>query len=80
MKTRTHPFEIGEYQGFVLFDYFYAHSAEELGANPTAEELEEIAHEYAFTLDEIPVGYNNLLLRACDQYILVDAGIRRPVG
>jgi glyoxylase-like metal-dependent hydrolase (beta-lactamase superfamily II) len=80
MKTPTYQFNIGEYQGFVLYDNSQVHSAEELVANPIVEELEQITQAYAFTPDEIPVGYNNLLLRACDQTILVDAGIRRPIG
>jgi glyoxylase-like metal-dependent hydrolase (beta-lactamase superfamily II) len=80
MNKPTYPFNIGEYQGYVLFDNSQAHSARELVVNPIVEELEKITHEYAFKLNKIPVGYNNLLLRACDQNILVDAGIRRPIG
>ena len=80
MKTLTYQFDIGEYQGFVLYDHSHDHSAKELVVNPIVEELEQITHEYAFKLDKIPVGYNNLLLRACDQNVLVDAGIRRPIG
>ena len=80
MKTRTYPFDIGEYQGFVLYDASHFHSAKEYIANPIAEELEQIADEFAFKLNKIPVGYNNLLLRADNQNVLVDAGIRRPIG
>jgi glyoxylase-like metal-dependent hydrolase (beta-lactamase superfamily II) len=80
MKTPTYQFDFGEYQGHVLYDYYHAHSAEELVVNPIVEELEQITHEYAFELNKIPVGYNNLLLQTCDQNVLVDAGIRRPIG
>ena len=80
MNTLTYQFDIGEYQGFVLFDYSHDHSAEELIVNPIIEELEPITHEYAFEINKIPVGYNNLLLRAGDRNVLVDAGIRRPLG
>jgi glyoxylase-like metal-dependent hydrolase (beta-lactamase superfamily II) len=80
MNTLTYQFNIGEYQGFVLYDFDHDHTAEELIVNPKVEELEQITHEYAFKIDKIPVGYNNLLLRAGDQNVLVDAGIRRPIG
>ena len=63
MKTLTYKFDIGEYQGFVLYDNSHVHSAKELVVNPIVEELEQITHEYAFKLNKIPVGYNNLLLR-----------------
>lgn len=80
MKTRTYPFKIGEYQGSVLYDQASDHSVEELIVNPKVEELEQITDEYDFELNEIWVGYNNLLLGIGDQYVLVDAGIRRPIG
>jgi glyoxylase-like metal-dependent hydrolase (beta-lactamase superfamily II) len=80
MNTLTYPFDIGAYQGFVLYDNSQVHSAKELIANPRVEDLEQITHEYDFELDNIPVGYNNLLIMACDQIVLVDAGIRRPMG
>jgi len=80
MNSLTYQFNLGEYQGFILYDQSHMHSAEEFIANPVVEELEQIANEYAFEPDEIPVGYNNLLLRTGDQNVLVDAGIRRPVG
>jgi glyoxylase-like metal-dependent hydrolase (beta-lactamase superfamily II) len=80
MKTRTHQFKVGEYQGFVLYDYAHVHSAEELIVNANAKALEKIAREYAFEIDKIPVGYSNLLLRGYDHTVLVDAGIRRPIG
>lgn len=80
MKTLTYQFDLGAYQGFVLYDYAHDHSAEELIVNPNREELEQITHEFEFKIDKIPVGYNNLYLRACDQNVLVDAGIRRPIG
>lgn len=80
MKTLTYQFDLGEFQGFVLYDYFHDHSAKELVVNPIIEELEQITHEYGFNLNKIAVGYNNLLLRTRDQNVLVDAGIRRPIG
>lgn len=80
MKTLPYQFNIGEYEGFVLYDFVHVHSTEELIVNPVGEELAQIAPEYNFKLNEIPVGYNNLLLKAGDQYVLVDAGIRRPMG
>jgi glyoxylase-like metal-dependent hydrolase (beta-lactamase superfamily II) len=80
MKTLPYQFDLGEYQGFVLFDYAHDHSAEELIVNPISEELEQVTQDYAFQINQIPVGYNNLLLRVGDQNVLVDAGIRRPLG
>jgi len=80
MTTRTYPFDLGEYQGFVLYDQSSDHSAGELIVNPMLEELGKITREYDFELDKIPLGYNNLLLKSGDQYVLVDAGIRRPIG
>ena len=80
MKRHPYPFTTGVYQGYVLYDFAHTHSAQELGVDLDLEELEQVAHEYAFELDAIPVGYSNLLLQAGDQIILVDAGIRRPVG
>jgi glyoxylase-like metal-dependent hydrolase (beta-lactamase superfamily II) len=80
MKIPTYQFDIGEFQGFILYDNFQFHSADELVVNPIVEELEQITREYAFKLNEIPVGYNNLFLKACGQNVLVDAGIRRPIG
>jgi glyoxylase-like metal-dependent hydrolase (beta-lactamase superfamily II) len=80
LQSLTYQFDIGEYQGFVLYDYAHDHSAKELIVNPIVEELEQITDEYTFKLNKIPVGYNNLLLRAGDQNVLVDAGIRRPIG
>jgi len=80
MTKRTYPFVLGEFQGFVLNDATNDHTAEELIVNPEAEELEQIAQEFGFELSKIAVGYNNLLLRRGDQNVLVDAGIRRPIG
>lgn len=80
MITRTYSFDIGEYQGFILYDYSHDHSAEDLIVNPVVEELEKVMDEFDFTIEKIPVGYNNLLIQRGDKYILVDAGIRRPVG
>jgi glyoxylase-like metal-dependent hydrolase (beta-lactamase superfamily II) len=80
MNSRTYRFKLGEYQGFVLYDQASDHSPEELIVDPNLEELEKITHQYAFELNEIWVGYNNLLLRTGDQNVLVDAGIRRPIG
>jgi len=80
VKIPTYQFVVGEYQEFVLYDYAHVHSAEELIVNANVKELEQIAREYAFEMDSIPVGYSNLLLRACDHTVLVNAGIRRPIG
>jgi glyoxylase-like metal-dependent hydrolase (beta-lactamase superfamily II) len=80
MKYLPYSFALGEYQGVVLYDNFQFHSAEELVFDPIVEELEQVSHEFAFELDKIPVGYNNLLFRAGSQIVLVDAGIRRPNG
>lgn len=80
MKTRPYEFRIGDHQGFVLYDQSQVYTTEELIVNPVFEELEKIARDYDFDLNGILVGYNNLLLRAGDQYVLVDAGIRSPFG
>jgi len=80
LKTRPYHFELGEYQGYVLYDNAHIHSAEELIVNPIAEELERITHKYNFNLNNIPVGCNNLLITTSDQIVLIDAGIRRPIG
>lgn len=80
MKTRTYSFDIGDYQGYVLYDIDNDHSAEQFIVNPIVEELEKVMQEFYFTLDKIPVGYNNLLFRRGDKCVLVDAGIRRPIG
>jgi glyoxylase-like metal-dependent hydrolase (beta-lactamase superfamily II) len=80
VKTRTYPFNVGESQGFVLYDQASDHSAEELIVDPKVEELAQITHEYDFEVNEIRVGYNNLFLRIGDRNVLVDAGIRRPIG
>jgi len=80
MERRVYPFEIGEYLGFVLYDKANIHTAKDFIVNPIKGELEKVTDEYTFALDKIPVGYNNLLLRADDKYILVDAGIRKPIG
>lgn len=80
MKKRTYQFNIGEYQGVVLYDFAYSHTVEELIVNPDIEELEKISFEYNLNLPEISVGYNNLLLRNGDRNILIDAGIQKPTG
>lgn len=80
MRIRTYLFPLGEFQGCVLYDKDDIRSADGFIVNPIEEELEQVTSEYAFTLDEIPVGYNNLLLKADSEYILVDAGIRKPIG
>lgn len=79
-KMRSYPFQIGELPGYVLFDYANPHSAGELIANPNPVELKPLTEDYSFSLEEIPLGYNNLLIRVFDQIVLVDAGIRRPMG
>jgi len=73
-------FQIGAWGGTVLFDFEYAHAANELIVGPDPGELAALAEEFAFDPEAIPVGYNNLLLRRGDQVVLVDAGIRRPTG
>jgi len=80
MKTSIYQFNLGEYEGFVLNDYSGTHTAEELVVNPNFEELEQLTQEYSFKLNKIPVDYNNLLINAGNQNVLVDAGIRRPTG
>ena len=80
MERRTYPFNLGEYQCNVLYDYAHAHTVEELIVNPSHEELEAMAPEFHLPLPEIPVGYNNLLLRKGGRNILIDAGIQRPLG
>lgn len=80
MPSPPYQFDLGKLHGFVLYDFSQAHSREEFIVNFAADELELIALEFDFKLNEIPVGYNNLLLKAGDQYVLVDAGIRRPMG
>jgi glyoxylase-like metal-dependent hydrolase (beta-lactamase superfamily II) len=80
MDTLTYQFEFGEIQGVVLKDASGAHSPQELIVDPDLEELRQLAQEFSFEMDEIPVDYNNLLLRLGDRNILVDAGIPRPMG
>jgi len=80
MKILTYPFKLGEFYGYVLNDATNDHTAEELIVNPKAEELKKFTQEFGFGLNKIAVGYNNLLLRRGDQNVLVDAGIRRPIG
>ncbi len=80
MKTRTYPFDLGEFQAYVLADGAYERTVEFLVVDPDITALEELTKEYAFQLDGIPVGYNVLLLRTNDQTVLVDAGFRRPDG
>ena len=80
MKTLTYQFNIGKHEGFVLNDYSGAHTADELIANPSIEELEQLTQEFSFELNKIPVDYNNLLIKAGNQHVLVDAGIPRPAG
>ena len=80
MNTLTYQFKLGEYQGFVIHDASSVHSADELVANPDYEELGKFTQEYSFELDEIPVDYNNLLIKVGNQNILVDTGIPRPMG
>ncbi|MBC8508559.1 MAG: MBL fold metallo-hydrolase [Chloroflexi bacterium] len=80
MNTLTNHFNIGEHEGIVLNDYSDAHTADELIINPNIEELEQLAQEFAFSLNEIPVDYNNLLIQTGNQKVLVDAGIPRPMG
>jgi len=80
MKTLPYQFDIGEYQGFVHYDYTHDHSAEELVVNPIPEELEQVTQDFDFKINRIPVGYNNLLVRVGYKNVLVDAGIRRPIG
>jgi predicted metal-dependent RNase len=80
METSTYQIEIGEYTGFVLNDFEQGHTVEELIVEPNLADLKQITQEYAFTLNQIPVGYNNLLLQVGDHNVLVDAGIPRPLG
>ena len=80
MVPPPYQFDLVDLQGFVLYDYAHEHTAEELIVNPRVDELDQLSDEYDFTLNNIPVGYNNLLLKTGEQYVLVDAGIRRPMG
>jgi glyoxylase-like metal-dependent hydrolase (beta-lactamase superfamily II) len=80
MSIQTYQFNFGELEGFVLNDFSGVHSADELIANPNIEELRQLTHEFSFTLNEIPVGYNNILIKMGNQIVLVDAGIPRPNG
>lgn len=80
MKTSIHQFNILEHECFVLNDFSNTHTADELIVNPNIEELEQLSQEFSFTLDKIPVDYNNLLIKTGDQLVLVDTGIPRPMG
>ena len=80
MKTLTYHFNVGKHKGVVLNDYSGTHTADELIANPGVEELEQLTQEFSFELDKIPVDYNNLLLKAGNQHVLVDTGIPGPAG
>jgi glyoxylase-like metal-dependent hydrolase (beta-lactamase superfamily II) len=80
LKTLTYQFDIGNYQGFILNDYSGTHTADELIANPSIEELEQLTQEFSFELEKIPVDYNNLLFKTGNQLVLVDTGIPRPSG
>jgi glyoxylase-like metal-dependent hydrolase (beta-lactamase superfamily II) len=80
VKRRAYPFTLGAYEGHVLYDFSHAHSAQELGVDLDVEDLEQVAREYAFEVDAILVGYDNLLLRVGERNVLIDAGIRRPMG
>lgn len=77
MELSTYQFNIGEYRGYVLFDFVYDHTAEELIAYPGVEELERITQDHNFSLDNIPVGYNILLFELHGRYLLVDAGMQK---
>ena len=80
MKSPVYQFDIGEYQGFILYDASHAHAAGELIVNPIEKELERIAKKYNIEPNNIQVDYLNLLLRVGDQYVLVDAGLPGQMG
>jgi glyoxylase-like metal-dependent hydrolase (beta-lactamase superfamily II) len=80
MNPNVFHFNVGAVQGFVLNDGSDVDTVEDLIVNPRRVELEQIAEEYSFKLDEIPAGFNNLLLRTEEQIILVDAGNQAPDG
>lgn len=80
MELSTYQFNIGEYRGYVLFDFVHEHTAEELIAYPGGEKLERIAQDHNFRLDNIPVGYNILLFELHGRYLLVDAGLQKSFG
>ena len=74
------PFQVGAWDGTVLFDFEYVHTANQLIVDPGPGELEDLAQEFGFDPEAILVGYNNLLLRNAEQVVLVNVGIRRPTG
>ena len=80
MKSNVYHFKLGEYQGFVLNDGSTVDTVDDLIVDPKRDELEQITREFSFKMDEIPAGYNILLLRTEDQIILVDAGNPAPEG
>jgi glyoxylase-like metal-dependent hydrolase (beta-lactamase superfamily II) len=80
MKTIPFSFTLGELEIFVINDYSDTYSADELIVNPNLEDLEQLTQEFSFELNAIPVHYNNLLIKAGNHNVLVDAGIPRPNG
>lgn len=80
MSTLVYPFKVGELHCFVINDFSSTDTVEGLIVNSNAEELEQVAHEYSFDPENIPVDYNNLFLRIGERNVLVDAGIPRPMG
>jgi glyoxylase-like metal-dependent hydrolase (beta-lactamase superfamily II) len=80
MKTSTFPFELGDFRCFVINDASRAHAADDLIVNANHEQLEGLALEFGFELDEIPVDYNVLLVDTGDQNVLVDAGFGGPIS
>jgi glyoxylase-like metal-dependent hydrolase (beta-lactamase superfamily II) len=71
---------LGNLRCLVINDASRAHSAGDLIANADHEQLERLAPEFGFELDEIPVDYNGLLVDTGDQDVLVDAGFGGPAS
>ena len=80
MQPQPYAFKLGSLQGAVLYDFSQPHTPGELIRDPDLGALSKIQVDYNFSLDAIPVGYNNLLLRTGEHTVLVDAGIRQPFG
>ena len=80
MRNLPFDFLLGDLHGFILNDLSGTYSADQLVVNPNYAELAQVSHDFSFQIDAIPIGYNNLLIKAPNQIVLVDAGLPRPNG
>lgn len=80
INTRTFNFQLGHLNGYVIQDAVNPHAADELIANHNIDELQMLSEVFNFDIEKIPVDYNNLLFQGEHSWVLVDAGIPRPMG